>query len=51
MHFNTNESLQENSSEKSANKYRLYNLLFNGRISLQEYYEALRVLGSHKKEG
>lgn len=50
MHFNTNESLQENSSEKSVNKYRLYNLLFSGRITLQEYHQALRILNKSKKE-
>ncbi len=49
MHFNTNESRQGDISEKNVNKYKLYNLLFSGRISLQEYHKALRMLDGKKE--
>lgn len=50
MHFNTSATIHENVSDKTVGKYRLYNLLFNGRITLQEYNKALRVLNDSKKE-
>lgn len=43
-------SVQGNISSSTVNKYRLYNLLFSGRITLQEYYQAIRELNDGKKE-
>lgn len=44
MLSNTNETAQKNISEQVVNTHRLYNLLFNGKITLSEYYKALGVL-------
>ncbi len=44
MHLTINKTAHTNSSEQLVQTQRLYNLLFNGRITLKEYYKALRTL-------
>ena len=48
MHLIINE--ESKTTTKPINKYKLYNLLFNGRISLKEYLNALLYLQDNNSE-
>jgi len=50
MHSTINETVKQNSSEKSDTSYKLYNLLFSGKITIQEYLKTLRTLKGNKED-
>ena len=49
MYLNINETVKENKLEKSNTSYKLYNLLFSGKITIQEYFQTLRTLKDNKE--
>ena len=53
MHSNINGSTTEQDrqqTEKTISRYKLYNLLFAGRIRMEEYLKALRELKDDNSE-
>lgn len=50
MHLNTNETVKQNRPEKANSSYKLYNLLFSGKITIQEYFQTLRSLKDNKED-
>ena len=53
MHSNINGSTTEQDrqqTEKTISRYKLYNLLFAGRIRMEEYLKALRELKNDNSE-
>ncbi len=51
MYLNINETVKQNKLEKSDTSYKLYNLLFSGKITIQEYLKTLRTLKGNKEVG
>ena len=49
MHTTINETVKQNRSEKASISYKLYNLLFSGKITIQEYLKTLRTLKDDKE--
>ena len=49
MYLNSNETVKQNRLEKSNTSYKLYNLLFSGKITIQEYLKTLRTLKGNKE--
>lgn len=49
MHLNMNETVKQNRLEKANTSYKLYNLLFSGKITIQEYLKTLRTLTGNKE--
>ena len=50
MYLNINETVKQNKLEKSNTSYKLYNLLFSGKITIQEYLKTLRTLKGNKED-
>lgn len=44
MHLTNKNKTQQNVQDNTAVQYKLYNLLFAGKISLPEYFKALKSL-------
>lgn len=49
MYLNINETVKQNKLEKSNTSYKLYNLLFSGKITIQEYLKTLRTLKGNRE--
>jgi hypothetical protein len=49
MYLNINETVKQNKLGKSNTSYKLYNLLFSGKITIQEYLKTLRTLKGNKE--
>jgi hypothetical protein len=49
MYLNINETVKQNKLEKSNISYKLYNLLFSGKITIQEYLKTLQTLKDDKE--
>jgi hypothetical protein len=49
MYLNMNETVKQNKLEKLNTSYKLYNLLFSGKITIQEYLKTLQTLKGNKE--
>jgi hypothetical protein len=49
MHSRVDETVTHTTTEKSVTAYKLYNLVFSGRISLQEYLANVRSLKNNER--
>ena len=50
MHLNSNNTVDLSKTEISISTYKLYNLLFGGKITIQEYLKILRSLQDNEKD-
>jgi len=50
MHLDMNDTVHHNMTEQSITSYKLYNLLFSGKITIQEYLQGLKTLQGNQKE-
>jgi len=44
-----NETVNNSMTEKSVSAYRLYNLVFSGKITMQEYLRTVRTLKNNER--
>jgi len=48
--LNSNKTVNLNKEEASINAHKLYNLLFTGKITIQEYVKGLKILEDNQKD-
>jgi hypothetical protein len=51
MHLRFDETITHNRTERSVAAYKLYNLVFSGKISLQEYLRFVQMLKNNEGDG